>query len=111
MPQYDKLRKYRGNDLQKSVKNSHKSSEVEAADTVDSLAPLGGKASGVNQIVDAIRCVDEENLKVFHLCPHVCTPRNLALKWNKWNLSNFRTEGELYYLGKNAYSRAAENCK
>jgi hypothetical protein len=49
MPQYDdKLQKYRGNDLQKSVKNSHKSSEVETADTIDSLAPLGGKAGGVN---------------------------------------------------------------
>ncbi len=78
------------NDLQKSVKNLHKSSEVETADTVNSLAPLGGKAGGVNKIVDAIRCVDEENLEVFHLCPHVRTPRNLPLKWNKWNLSNFR---------------------
>ncbi len=97
--------------MQKSAKNSHKSSEVETADTVDSLAPLGGKAGGVYQIVDAIRCVNEENLKVFHLCPHVRTPRNLPLKRNKWNLLNFRTEGELYYLGKNAYSRAAENCK
>ncbi len=64
----------------KKSPNSHKSSEVEAADTVYCLAPLGGKAGGIYQIVDAIRCVDEENLKVFHLCPHVRTPRNLALK-------------------------------
>ena len=56
------------------------SSEVEAADAVDGLAPLGGEAGGVDEVVDPVGSVDEEDLKVFHLRPHVGTPRDLTLE-------------------------------
>lgn len=55
------------------------SSEVESADTIDGLAPLGGKAGRVDQVVDPVGRVNEENFEVFHLGPHVCAPRNLSL--------------------------------
>jgi hypothetical protein len=55
------------------------SSKVEVAHAVDGLAPLGGKAGGVDEVVDPVGGVHEEDFKVFHLCSHVSTPRNLTL--------------------------------
>ena len=66
------------------------SSEVEAADAVDGLAPLGGEAGGVDEVVDPVGSVDEEDLKVFHLRPHVGTPRDLTLE-------------DFFYKYKNTY--------